>query len=58
MKIPDKQEIHQIAINHSLDIGFEDFISLHKKCTSKPYSFVFNIVFYVLDVIFLKEYKK
>ena len=30
MKIPNKQEIQQIAFNHSSDIDFKDFMNLHK----------------------------
>ena len=30
MKIPNKQELQQIAINHLLDIDFKDFKNLHK----------------------------
>ena len=37
MKIPNKREIQQIAINHSSDI---DFMNLYKKRTAKPYSFL------------------
>ena len=40
MKIPNKQELQQIAFNHSSDIGFKDFINLYKKCTAKPYYFL------------------
>ena len=40
MKIPEKQEIQQIAFNHSSDIDFKDFMNLYKKCTAKPYSFL------------------
>ena len=38
-KIPNKRELQQIAINHSSDIDFNDFIKIYKKCTDKPYSF-------------------
>ena len=38
-KIPNKQELQQIAFNHSSDIDFKDFINLYKKFVSKPYSF-------------------
>ena len=38
IKIANKQELQHIALNHSLDIDFEDFMNLHKKCTAKPYS--------------------
>ena len=40
MKIPKKQELQQIAFNHSSDIVFKDFMNLYKKCTAKPYSFL------------------
>ena len=37
--IPNKPELQQIALNHSSDIGFRDFMNLDKKCTATPYSF-------------------
>ena len=40
MKIPNKQELQQVAFNHPSDIVFQDFMSLYKKCTEKPYSFL------------------
>ena len=42
MKIPNRRELQQIAINHSSDINTKDFISIYKKCTEKPYSFLVN----------------
>ena len=30
MKIPNKRELQQIALNHSSDIDFKDFIKIHK----------------------------
>ena len=42
MKIPDKRELQQIAISHSSDIDFKDFINIYKKCTDRPYSFLVN----------------
>ena len=36
MKIPNKRELQQIAVDHSSDIDFEDFIKNYKKCTAKP----------------------
>ena len=42
MKIPNKRELQQIAISHSSDIDFKDFINIYKKCTDKPYSFLVN----------------
>ena len=40
MKIPNKRELQQIALNHSWDIDSKDFIKICKKCTVKPYSFL------------------
>ena len=42
MKIPNKRELQQIAINHSSDINTKDFINIYKKCSYKPYSFLVN----------------
>ena len=39
MKIPNKREL---ALNHSSDIDFKDFIKIYKKCTAEPYSFLVN----------------
>ena len=38
-KIPNKRELQQIALNHSSDIDFKDFMKIYEKCTGKPYSF-------------------
>ena len=40
MKIPNKRELQQIAINHSSDINTKYFINIYKKCTDKSYSFL------------------
>ena len=42
MKIPNRRELQQIAINHSSDINTKDFINIYKKCTDKPYLFLVN----------------
>ena len=39
MKLPNKRELQQIALNHSSDISSNDFIKIHKKYTAEPYSF-------------------
>ena len=38
LKIPNKRELQQIALNHSSDIGFKDFRKIYKKCTVEKYS--------------------
>ena len=40
MKIPNKRELQQIALNHSSDIDFKDFMKIYKKYTKEPYSFL------------------
>ena len=41
MKIPNKRELPQIVLNHSSDIGFQDFINLYKKCTANHILFCY-----------------
>ena len=40
MKIPNKRELQQIAINHSSDINTKDFTNIYRKYTAEPYSFL------------------
>ena len=42
MRIPNKRELQQIALNHSSNIDFKDFMKIYKKCTAEPYSFSVN----------------
>ena len=42
MKILNKRELQQTALNHSSDIDFKDFIKIYKECTKEPYSFLVN----------------
>ena len=42
MKIPNKIELQQIAMIHSSDIDFNDFIKIYKECTNEDYSFLVN----------------
>ena len=39
MKIPNKRELQQIALNHSSDINSKDFVNIFKKGSAEPYSF-------------------
>ena len=38
MKINNKKELQNIAINHSADIDFKDFIKIYKECIKEPYN--------------------
>ena len=40
VRISNKRELQQIAINHSSGISTKDFINIYKECTRKPYSFL------------------
>ena len=40
MKIHNKRELQQIAIDHSTDIDYRDFLKIYKNCTNEPYSFL------------------
>ena len=39
MKIHNKRELQQIAMNHSADIDYKDFLKIYRNCTKEPYSF-------------------
>ena len=40
MKINNGKELQNIAINHSADIDYKDFVKIYRECTRKPYSFL------------------
>ena len=42
MKIPNKRELQQIALNHSSDISSKDFFKIYKKYTAEPNYFLVN----------------
>ena len=48
-EIPNKRELQQIALNHSSDIDFKDFMNIYKKWTKEPYSFLVNDTTLPLD---------
>ena len=40
MKINNKRELQNIAINHSADIDYQHFIKIYRECTKEPYNFL------------------
>ena len=38
-KINNKRELQNIAINHSADIDYKDFLKIYRNCTKESYSF-------------------
>ena len=49
MKINNKRELQNIAINHSADIDYKDFIKIYRECTRKS----FNVL--TIDTNFTSE---
>ena len=42
MKILNKRELQQTALNDSSDFDFKDFMKVYKECTKEPCSFLVN----------------
>ena len=40
MKINNKRELQTIAINHSANIDYKDFMKIYRECTKEPYNFL------------------
>ena len=50
MKIPNKRELQQIALNHSSGIDFKDFMEIYKKCTTEPYYNVLRLFWLMIQL--------
>ena len=40
VKINNRKELQNIAITHSVDIDYKDFMKIYRECTNKPFSFL------------------
>ena len=40
MNINNRKELQNIAINHSADIDYQDFMKIYRECTKEPYNFL------------------
>ena len=40
MKINNKRELQNIAINYSADNDYKDFMEIYRECTSEPFHFL------------------
>ena len=40
MKINSRKELQNLAITHSADIDYKDFMKIYRECTKEPYSFL------------------
>ena len=39
MKINNRRKLQNVAINHSADIDYKDFVKIYRECTKEPYYF-------------------
>ena len=49
LKISNKRELQQTALNYSSDNNSIDFIKIYKKCIAEPYSFLVNDATFASD---------
>ena len=40
MKINNRKELQNFAIDHSADIDYKDFIKIYRQCTKEPFNFL------------------
>ena len=40
MRINNKKELQNIAINHSVEIDYKDFMKIYREYTREPYNFL------------------
>ena len=40
MKINNKRELQNTALNHSADIDYKDFVNNYRECIRNPYTFL------------------
>ena len=38
MKVNNRKELQNIAISHSSDIDYQDFMKIYRECTKEPYN--------------------
>ena len=39
MKIHNRRKLQSVAIDHSADIDYKDFLKIYRNCTNEPCSF-------------------
>ena len=49
MKINNKRELQNIAIDHSADIDYNDFVKIYREYAKEPYFFFFSFFFFFDD---------
>ena len=58
MKIHNKRALQNIAINHSANIDYKDFLKIYRNFTKEPYSFlnIENTLLAINPMRFLKKF--
>ena len=51
MKIHSKKVLKNIAINHSADIDYNDFVKTYRACTKEPYFFCWQLILHYQQVV-------
>ena len=49
MKINNRKELQNIAINHSADIDYNDFVRIYREYTRKPYFLTIDTTLPAID---------
>ena len=39
-KLNNNRELQNIAVNHSVDIDYKDFMNIYRDCTKEPFNFL------------------
>ena len=40
MKINNREKLQNIAMNHSANIDYKDFMEIYRECTKEPFNFL------------------
>ena len=40
MRINNRRDFKNIAVNHSADIDYNDFMKIYRECTKEPFTFL------------------
>ena len=55
-KLNIKRELQNVAINHSADIDYKEFLKIYRDCTKEPYNFLTINTTQSVDKRFLKKF--
>ena len=56
-KLNNKRELQNIAINHSANIDYKDFLKIYRDCTKEPYNFLTIDTTQPVDERFRKNFR-